>query len=57
MARTVAREEHQSKDFNVQLKISPLTVNNSASGHKKSEGNEDRVGLAQWGNRKVMKDI
>lgn len=49
MARTVACEEHQSEGFNVQLKISLPTVNNSASGHQEPEGSDNRLGLAQWG--------
>lgn len=57
MARMVACEEHQSNDFNVQPRISPLTVSSLASGHNKSEGNEDWLGLAQWRNRKVIEDI
>lgn len=52
MVRTVAREDDQSKDFNVQPKIS-LPVNNSRN---QSEVEICWVWLS-GGNRKVMEDI
>lgn len=53
----VACEEHQRLQRAAENTVSPLAVSSLASGHKKSEGNEDRLGLPQWGNRKVMEDI
>lgn len=55
MPGTVACEEHQSKDFNVQPKN--ISSDCQLVDTRNLRESDDRLGLARWGKRKVMEDI